>query len=226
MCVDMRAVITAIIIVSLMQHLQHARCLLCAAIADARMCCINIHKHLLRSQPCMCVPSPPAMAAKDVNRRGYQDWRNWPTYGTEPFWRRVRSEPWNTTELVVKRLSDAGLECPSEVCSATIAADIVALQHGRWAMSMPKTELQAQLTTFKVCRAIMHASPHTSSIQRISRLSTATVLVLFALCARSPYPFLSGAHQGACRCQQRQDAARGLHQNSPSLATRAVCFAP
>ena len=175
-----------------------------------------------------CVPSPPAPPAMPaINRRQYQgDWSSWVFYGTHHFWQRAQSEPWHASELIIQRLHLAGLECPSEACSADICAGILALKHGPMATSLSTAELTVEFNAFKA-RDNACITPHIKHTKNFG-LSTATahVLVLFALCARSPYPFRSGARQAACRCQQRQDGARGLHHNPPSLANRAACFAP
>ena len=56
-----------------------------------------------------------------INRRQYQgDWSSWVFYGTHRFWQRAQSEPWHASELIIQRLHLAGLECPSEACSADI----------------------------------------------------------------------------------------------------------
>ena len=85
-----------------------------------------------------------------VNRRTYQgDWSSWVFYGTNRFWHRAQSEPWHAAELVIQRLFLAGLECPSEACSANIVSGILVLKHGQMATSLSNAELQMEFNAFK-----------------------------------------------------------------------------
>ena len=136
------------------------------------------------------------------DRRQYQgDWSSWVFYGTNRFWHRAQSEPWHARELIIQRLFLAGLECPSEACSANIVSGILALKHGSMATSLSNAELQREFNEFKA-RDNACITPHIKHTKNFG-LSTATVLVLFALCARSPYPSLQA------RVKQLADGNKG-----------------
>ena len=84
-----------------------------------------------------------------LNRRVYQDYSAWQSYGTQAFWNDVRANPSLAGELVAQRLHIGGLQCPGESSSAEIAAGILVAQHGSSAAFIDDAEVERAFTSFK-----------------------------------------------------------------------------
>ena len=113
-----------------------------------------------------CVPAP---AMSTVNRRDYQDYKAWESYGTASWWARVAAEPWLALETVAQRLRLAGLVCPAETTSAVIAAAICCLTHGPMVGTLAQEQIESTYIAFKVRRVRMRASHHTSYNKHLPR---------------------------------------------------------
>jgi len=128
--------------------------------------CTHVLRRLQTYQLCniCCVPAL-AMAMWGNERRPYQMWNAWDTYGTAAWWAKVFANPTHVLELVALRLHSGGLVCPSEKTSAHIAAGIIVLTHGDSSAMVDKDECDKVFLAFKVRRMIMRASHHTSYIK-------------------------------------------------------------
>jgi hypothetical protein len=114
------------------------------------------------------------------NRREYQNFKKWDTYGTNAWWTRVFEDPSLASELVAQRLHTAGLVNPSEKTSADIAAGIIVLTHGTISSTLPAAECDKVFVAFKVRRMIMRASHNMCTSYNIY-IAVETAIVVFAI---------------------------------------------
>ena len=114
------------------------------------------------------------------NRRDYQNYKAWDTYGTDAWWARVFEDPSLASELVAQRLHTGGLVCPSENTSADIAAGIVVLTHGTYSATLSAAECDKVFIAFKVRRMRMRASHNMCTSYNIY-IAVETAIVVFAI---------------------------------------------
>jgi len=124
-----------------------------------------------------CVP---ALAMATFNRREYQNFKKWDTYGTNAWWTRVFEDPSLASELVAQRCHTAGLVNPSEKTSADIAAGIIVLTHGTISSTLPAAECDKVFVAFKVRRMRMRASHNMCTSYNIY-IAVETAIVVFAI---------------------------------------------
>jgi hypothetical protein len=124
-----------------------------------------------------CVP---ALAMATFNRREYQNFKKWDTYGTNAWWTHVFEDPSLASELVAQRCHTAGLVNPSEKTSADIAAGIIVLTHGTISSTLPAAECDKVFVAFKVRRMIMRASHNMCTSYNIY-IAVETAIVVFAI---------------------------------------------
>ena len=124
-----------------------------------------------------CVP---ALAMATFNRREYQNFKKWDTYGTNAWWTRVFEDPSLASELVAQRCHTAGLVNPSEKTSADIAAGIIVLTHGTISSTLPAAECDKVFIAFKVRRMRMRASHNMCTSYNIY-IAVETAIVVFAI---------------------------------------------
>ena len=91
------------------------------------------------------------------DRRPYQDYTAWNSYGTLPFWTLLRENPSLVLDLVAQRLHTVGLINPAETTSKEIVAAILVAMHGRnGVMFLPDTEIDGVYNMFKASCHLSH----------------------------------------------------------------------
>jgi hypothetical protein len=99
------------------------------------------------------------------DRRPYQDFTQWLTYGTAPFWGRVHQNP---MEESVQLLNRMGCVNPSELTSKEVTAGVLTIMYGNMVPYLNHADINGAYSTFKVslCTAVL--------IPRISLCSSYT----------------------------------------------------
>ena len=200
-----------------MQHLHAA--------ASNNCTCTHVLRRLQTYQLCKicCVP---ALAMTANSRSAYQNYKgSWATYGTDAWWKRLFASPSDAAELVAQRMHTARLVCPGETISADIAAGIVLITHGDYALTLPAADCDKVFVAFKVRRMIMRASHHTSYIKHLycggnrdcGFCNRVNVHLCKLFCVHVRPIIISGAHQAACRGQKQ---GRRLHHHPPTFTSQ------